>query len=106
LGDDIDHLFAQSEVFPRAWSLLIALTAQRVLRCFLRRLPGFAGSHLVYAQRNLLEFSASVEAEAERIVVRLARPPLGLILNFTGCNRGTHHWPLLDARPFALFNDG
>jgi hypothetical protein len=106
LDTDVDHLVADEESLPRAWSLLIGLTTQRVLRRFLRRLPGFSASHLAYAQRNLLEFSASVDAQAERIVVRLARPPLGLILNMTGCNRGARNWPLLDARPFALFNDG
>jgi hypothetical protein len=104
--DDVDHLRADDRSLPRAWSLLLALAAQRVLRRFLRRLPGFSGSHLTYAQRNLLEFPASVDAQAERIVVRLARPPLGLILNLTGCNRGTRNWPLLDTRPFSLFNDG
>ena len=46
-----------------------------------------------------------MDAQGERIVVLLGRPPLGLILNLTGCNRGTRYWPALDARPFALFNN-
>ena len=105
--EDIDFLLADGDpLLPRAWSLLLALPAQHVLRRFLRRLLGFSASHLTYAQRNLLEFSASIDAQAERIVVRLTRPPLGLILNFAGCNRGVRTWPSLDVRPFALFNDG
>ncbi len=105
--EDIDFLLADGDpLLPRAWSLLLALPAQHVLRQFLRRLLGFSASHLTYAQRNLLEFSASIDAQAERIVVRLTRPPLGLILNFAGCNRGVRAWPSLDVRPFALFNDG
>lgn len=105
LGSDIDHLLTEDNSLPRAWKLLVALTAQRTLQRFLRKLPGFSSSHLAYAQHNLLEFSASVDVQPERIVVVLGRPPLGLILNFTGCNRGTRHWPLLDPRPFALFGD-
>lgn len=106
LGSDIDHLIAAEDALPHAWALLVALTAQRVVRRFLRRLPGFSTSHLAYAQRNLLEFPASVDAEDERIVVLLGRPPLDLILNITGCNRGARHWASLDARPFTLFNGG
>lgn len=105
LGSDIDHLLTEDNSLPRAWKLLVALTAQRTLQRFLRKLPGFSSSHLAYAQHNLLAFSASVDAQPERIVVVLGRPPLGLILNFTGCNRGTRHWPLLDPRPFAMFGD-
>ena len=106
LDDDIAYLLKEDDALPSGWALLVALAAQRVERRFLRRLPGFSTSHLAYARRNLLEFSASLEAQPERIVVRLGRPPLGLILNFTGCNRGTRHWPALAARPFALFNQG
>jgi hypothetical protein len=104
IGADIGHLLATATV-PHTWMLLFALTAQRVLKRFLRKLPGFAASHLPYAQRNLLEFGASVDAQPERIVVLLGRPPLGMILNFTGSNRGMRRWPALDARPFALFNE-
>lgn len=105
LDGDVDHVVAQTDGLPPAWSLLFAMSAQRVLRRFLRRLPGFSASHLTYAQCNLLEFSASADAQAERIVVLLGRPSLGLILNLTGCDRGTRSWPALDARPFALFNN-
>lgn len=106
LGGDIDHLVAPESVLPRAWALLLGLSAQRVLCRFLRRLPGFSASHLDYAQRNLLEFTAHVDAQEERIVVRLGRPPLGLILNLAGCNRGDRRWPSLDPRPFVLFPEG
>jgi hypothetical protein len=103
LGADIDHLLAPQECGPRAWSVLLAWAAQRVLCRFLQRLPGFARSHLAYAQRNVFAFGASVEAEPERIVVRLGRPPLALLLNIAGANRGPRRWPALDARLFVLF---
>jgi hypothetical protein len=79
------------------------LAAQRLLRAFAWRLPGFAESSLSYLSANFLSFSASVEDEASRRVVYLGRPPLHLILGLTGMSRGTYRLSWLDDRPFALF---
>lgn len=86
---------------PRDRTLGVA--AQGLLRAFAWRLPGFARAHLPYLYANFLDLSASVEEEPERRVVRLTRPPLGLILGMTGMLRRVYRLSWLDARPLALF---
>jgi hypothetical protein len=105
LADDLAYLRLAHAPLPPAWSCSIALAAQQVLKNFVRRIPGYSASHLRYTQKNFLDLCAGVEAETARIVVRLARPPLALMLNFAGVNRGERRWPLLDPRTFALFTE-
>ncbi len=105
LVDDLEYLMPSPDVVPVEWRLVLLLAAQQVLRAFARRIPGYAGSHLRYLQRNFLDVTAVVEPAVDRIVVRLTRPPLALILNSAGVNRGTRRWPRLDPRPFALFTE-
>ena len=91
--------------FPlaRPWRRALTVAAQSVLRNFAWRLPGFAGSNLPYLYSNFLDFTASLEDEPGRRVVRLGRPPLHLILNMTGMLRNSYRLSWLDDRPFALF---
>ncbi len=89
----------------REWSRCIGFAAQRVLWSFAQRIPGYARSHAEYLQRNFLAATARVEAETSRVVVRLSRPPLAVMLNLVGLNRGARKWPALDDRPFALFTE-
>jgi len=81
----------------------VATAARQIIRRFARRLPGFAASSAVYVQRNMLDVSATIDVEPDRIVVTLSRAPLDLVLTLTGRTRGERHWPWLDARPFVLF---
>lgn len=105
-ADDMACLAPPVGMCPAPWRRLIVAAAQHVLRRFVHRIPGHADSHARYAQLNFLSAVASVEMEATRIVVTLSRPPLSLMLNLAGLNRGTRSWPALDARPFVLFTEG
>jgi hypothetical protein len=83
----------------------VSLGAQAVLTSFARRLPGFSKSGPEHLLRNFLDFTATLEEEAERRVVRLGKPPLNIILNMTGMGRGAYRIGWLDERPFALFQE-
>jgi hypothetical protein len=85
---------------------VILLAARCVLRDFAGRLPGFASSGFSYLFSNFLDFSASIENEDTRRVVRLGRPPLNIVLNMTGMNRSTYKLRWLDERPLVLFQEG
>ena len=87
------------------WSRAMSSLAYQLLRNFAQRIPGYAASHARYLQHNFLSAPASIAADTTRIVVRLGRPPLALMLNLAGLNRGTRAWPSLDERPFALFTE-
>jgi len=80
---------------------VLNVAAQHVLRAFAWRLPGFAESSLTYLATNFLDFSASVETEPDRHIVRLGRPPLNLVLSLTGMVRRTYRLSWLEA-PFVL----
>lgn len=104
LADDLQFLgLAQGLGIGSALDRVLTVVAQGVLRSFAWRLPGFSRSHLAHLHANFLEIAASLEEEPDRRVVRLGRPPLGLILNMTGANRGTYRIGWLDDKPFALF---
>jgi hypothetical protein len=81
----------------------LTIAAQQLLRGFAWRLPGFAESNLPYLSRNFLAFSATIEEDDTRRIVRIGRPPLHLILNMTGMTRQTYRLSWLDERPLALF---
>jgi hypothetical protein len=104
LPGDLIHLS-----LPESWGLspeldhTLSVAAQSLMRNFAWRLPGFAHSNLPYLYGNFLDFSASLEDEPGRRVIRVGRPPLHLILNMTSIVRGTYHLNWLDERPFVLF---
>ncbi len=87
----------------RPLDLVLSIAAQHLLREIAWRLPGFSRSNLPYLSRNFIEFSASIEEEPARRVVRLGRPPLHLVLSMTGMTRQSYPLSWLDERPFALF---
>jgi hypothetical protein len=86
------------------WKRVLTLGAQRVMREFARRLPGFGQSRYGYLYGNFLDFPATFEYEPARIVARLGRPPLHLILGLIGASRATMRFDWLDARSLALFS--
>lgn len=96
---------------PPPWGITPALdrtlsvAAQQLLRALAWRLPGFAFSSLPYLQANFLNFAASLAEEPDRRVVRLAKPPLHLLLNLTGMGRATYRLSWLDERPFLLWTE-
>lgn len=104
LPNDLAHLSLPSAFrLARPLDLALTVAAQGVMRAFAWRLPGFGRSNLPYLYTNFLDGSGSLEDEAARRVVRLAWPPLHLILHVTGLSRATYRVGWLDERPFALF---
>jgi hypothetical protein len=88
-----------------ALDLALSVAAQNLLRNFAWRLPGFAESNLPYLSNNFLDFSASLEEELTRRIVRLSSPPLRLVLGITGMMRQSYRLSWLDERPLALFEE-
>jgi hypothetical protein len=104
LPDELEFLtLSASFKITRPLDLVLSIVAQHLLRGIAWRLPGFAQSNLAYLSRNFLDFSASIEEEPARRVVRVDRPPLHLVLNMTGMMRQSYRLSWLDERPFALF---
>jgi hypothetical protein len=104
LPDELEFLtLPTSFKIARPLDLVLSIAAQHLLRGVAWRLPGFARSNLPYLSRNFLEFTANIEEEPGRRVVRLGCPPLRLVLNMTGMTRQSYQLSWLDARPFALF---
>ena len=104
LQDDLEFLRLPTCLkIARPLDGALSIAAQQLLRGLAWRLPGFAGSNLLYLSRNFLEFAATIEADDARHVVRIGRPPLHLILNMTGMTRQSYRLSWRDERPFALF---
>jgi hypothetical protein len=101
---DLDYLLPAGSAAPLDWA--VAVAAQHTLRAFSRRLPGFARSSLSYLARNFLDAPAALTEDDDRRLVRIGRPPLGLVLALTGANRGAYRLSWLDDRPFLLFPEG
>ncbi len=81
----------------------VARMAHALLTAFASRLPGFAASSPAYLLRNFLDVAASVQEETERRVIRLGRPPLGLILDLAGLTRAKYSLSWGARRPLTLF---
>jgi hypothetical protein len=104
LPDDVAFLQLSPILGIRAaLDYTLSVATQGLLRSFAWKLPGFGRAHLPYLFGNFLDFPASLEEQPAQRVVALGRPPLGLVLNMTGMNRGTYRPGWLDDKPFALF---
>jgi hypothetical protein len=104
LQDDLEFLRLPAHLrIARPLGRALTIAAQQLLRGFAWRLPGFAESNLPYLSRNFLAFSATIEEDDTRRIVRIGQPPLHLILNMTGMTRQTYRLSWLDERPLALF---
>jgi len=85
---------------------LLGVLAQGTMKSFAYRLPGFANSTVPYLLHNFLSMSVTLVAEESRIVAYLSRVPMSVMLNMTGMNRGTAHFPQFDQRPIHLAESG
>jgi hypothetical protein len=104
LSDDLEFLALPPALGVRdALDRTFSVAAQGLLRSFAWKLPGFGRAHLSYLFGNFLDFPASLEDQPARRVVSLGRPPLDLVLNMTGLNRGAYRLGWLDEKPLALF---
>ena len=106
LPSDLEHLAIPSpfQLSPELDSAL-SLVAQNLMRAFAATLPGFGLSSLQYLWSNFLNFSATLDEEPERRVVRLTRPPLHLVLARAGVTRQSYRLRWLDERPLMLFEE-
>jgi hypothetical protein len=106
LPDDLEHLALPSsfQLSPEL-DLALSLVAQNLMRVFASTLTGFGLSSLPYLWSNFLNFSASLDEEPERRVVRLTRPPLHLVLARAGAMRQSYRLGWLDERPLMLFEE-
>ena len=106
LPDELAHL-ALPDTFQLSpeLDLALSLVAQHIMRAFAWRLPGFAPSNLQYLWGNFLDFSASVDEEPDRRVVRVGRPPLRLVLGLAGFTRQAYRLSWLGERPLTLFEE-
>ena len=106
LSSELSHLaLPDSLKVSSSLDLALSVAAQHVLRNFAWRLPGFSESNLPYLSSNFLDFTASVEEDTTRRVVRLSGPPLRLVLGITGMMRQTYRLSWLDERPLCLFEE-
>ena len=96
---DLDYLAPRDTGLDRA----LCLIARAVLRNFAWRLPGFAQSSLAHLWMNFLDVPARLQTFPDRRVVRIAAPPLHVILGMTGVFGSSFRLPWLDDRPFCLF---
>ena len=102
---ELEHLALPNFQLSQSFDLALSIAAQHIMRAFAWQLPSFAQSNLLYFWTNFLDFSASFEEEPQRRVVRVGRPPLRLVLGFTGAMRQTYRLSWLDNRPVTLFED-
>lgn len=106
LPDDLAHLALHSRFqLSHDLDLALSLVAQNVMRAFASTLPGFGLANLSYLWSNFLNFSATLDEEPARRVVRLARPPLHVVLTRTGSTRQSYCLRWLDERPLILFEE-
>ena len=80
----------------RPLDLALSLIARAVLRGFAWRLPGFAWSSAGYLYENFLDVAGTIQPEANRWIVRLARPPLHIVLAMTGADAGSVFPPMAE----------
>ena len=103
---ELEHLaLPDSFQLSPCFDLALSIAAQHVMRAFAQQLHGFAQSNLLYLWTNFLDFPASVEEEPDRRVVQVGRPPLRLVLGFTGCMRQSYRLSWLGDRPLTLFEE-
>ena len=87
---------------PKPLGAMLRLNGQALAREFAWRLPGFSRSSLPYLYENFLAFSATVDVEPERCLVRVDNPPLHLVLSMNGMNRRAFRLPATGDRPWVL----
>lgn len=82
---------------PRDWDLFFAQVAQVAMRRFAYRIPGFSTSSLVHLHANFLGVVGRWDRRRRQI--RVSRPPLHTMLQFTGIARDPIRWsgpPVVD----------
>lgn len=104
LAGELDWLALPAALgVPRPLELALAVVAQGLLRDLSGRLPGFARASLPHLWVNFLAVGAQIEHAPQRLIARLARPPLAMVMAMTGIMRSTYGLPWLRATQISLF---
>jgi hypothetical protein len=94
---DLAFLHSAKRSLPlrgRAWRLLVRI-GYLAWRTWASRLPGFGNASIAHLWRNTLDTPAVVEPlSGGALSVRLAPPPLDVILRISGVGRATYSLPL------------
>lgn len=90
--------------WPPRWHTALAMAAQHLLHRFACKIPGFATSHAPYLHSQFLDIGAQLEWQHEHLRVTFERPPLALLLNLAGLNRGQHELPWLTTPAMTFFS--
>lgn len=80
----------------------ISLAAHAVMRLFAWKLAGFGAASPAHLWRNCLCVPARVDAYDDRIVARIARPPLDVVLRLAGLFHTSYCLPRFDARRIEI----
>ncbi|HSJ96578.1 MAG TPA: hypothetical protein VLC53_05885, partial [Myxococcota bacterium] len=83
------HFLAVDLGLAPDWQRFFAQLAQAALRRFAYRIPGFAGTSLSHLHANFLAARGRCDEPGR---LRLSRPPLHALLDFTGAARGPLAW--------------
>jgi hypothetical protein len=104
LASELDWLALPASLgVPRPLELALAVIAQGLLRDLAGRLPGFSRASLPHLWVNFLAVGAKVEHAPQRLIARLARPPLAMVMAMTGIMHSTYGLPWLRPEQISLF---
>lgn len=80
--------------WPRPWHTALVDSAEQLLSRFAHKIPGFSASSAHYLYTQFLDIGAQVDYRPDHLEVTLEHPPLALLLNLAGLNRGQRniHW--------------
>ncbi|GLQ89925.1 hypothetical protein [Dyella flagellata] len=95
--------------WSRPWHAAIVMTAEQLMRYFAQKIPGFAASSASYLHAQFLDIGAQIDyphagSEYGHLQVTLERPPLALLLNLAGLNRGQSEIPWLSTPSLRFFS--
>ncbi len=104
LRNDLEYLALPQRLQPDNHARWLLMTmAQGILCDFARRVPGFSNSSLPHLFDNFLNMRARLEAEPQRWLVRLGRPPLNVVLAMTGMARNQYRLDWRDNQLVELY---
>jgi len=83
--------------------LAFSAVAHGLVRSFSRKLPGFASASPAYIHHNFLATNATLEDQPAQRIVRLAAPPLHVVITMAGLDSQRYDLSWTGPRPFVLF---
>lgn len=90
--------------WPRLWHTALVDSAEQLLSRFAHKIPGFSASSASYLHTQFLDIGAQVDHQPDHSQITLERPPLALLLNLAGLNRGERNIPWLTIPSLRLYS--